>query len=165
MKTRILILFVLFAWTSKGQTSTAYPSDEKQLYKVLFALDSSLFATAYTCQPEITEKFFTDDMEFYHDKGGITISKAAFIANLKKNFCDPNREVGLKRVLVPGTMKVYPMGNYGAVQNGEHYFYEVYKDGTEKRVGIAKFTHLWMFKDGVWRISRVISYDHQPASN
>jgi hypothetical protein len=27
-------------------------------------------------------------------------------------------------------------------------------------VGEAKFIHLWQFKNGDWKITRVISYDH-----
>jgi hypothetical protein len=28
--------------------------------------------------------------------------------------------------------------------------------------GEAKFIHLWRYKQGEWKITRVISYDHRP---
>jgi hypothetical protein len=30
-------------------------------------------------------------------------------------------------------------------------------------VGEAKFIHLWRYKDGAWKVARVISYDHDAA--
>jgi hypothetical protein len=41
---------------------------------------------------------------------------------------------------------------------GSHRFYQAVKGGDA--TGIAKFIHLWQKKDGVWKITRVISYDH-----
>jgi len=29
--------------------------------------------------------------------------------------------------------------------------------------GLAKFFHVWLLKDGTWKMARVISYDHGPA--
>ncbi|UKJ08761.1 nuclear transport factor 2 family protein [Solitalea lacus] len=162
MKFKLLSLFFVITLTSKAQIAK-FPASEKELYQTISTLDSSLFSIAYKCKPEQTAMYFTDDLEFYHDKGGITKTLTVFIESLRRNFCDPKREVGLKRMPVPGTMQVFPMGNYGAVQTGEHYFYEVYKGGEEKRVGIARYTHLWLLTDGVWKISRVLSYDHRPA--
>jgi hypothetical protein len=31
-------------------------------------------------------------------------------------------------------------------------------------VGEGKFIHLWQYKDGAWKITRVISYDHHTAA-
>ena len=28
-------------------------------------------------------------------------------------------------------------------------------------VGVGKFIHLWRYKDGAWKVTRVISYDHR----
>ncbi len=31
---------------------------------------------------------------------------------------------------------------------------------TEWPVGEAKFLHIWQLKDGSWKLTRVVSYDH-----
>jgi hypothetical protein len=68
---------------------------------------------------------------------------------------------------VPGTVKTYPLRNgtvtYGMVLSGEHYFYVSEKGKPERRDGLAKFFHVWLVKDGSWKMARVISYDHGPA--
>lgn len=77
------------------------------------------------------------------------------------NLC--KSEYRVRRELVAGSLEVYPINNYGAVEIGVHRFYETGKGQKEKLVGIAKFVHIWQKKDGEWKISRVISYDHKPA--
>ena len=37
-------------------------------------------------------------------------------------------------------------------------------DGTEKVVGSGKMTALWKKEENGWKLSRVISYDHQPLA-
>jgi hypothetical protein len=34
--------------------------------------------------------------------------------------------------------------------------------GQESPGEIARFVHVWQLKEGTWRISRVLSYDHKP---
>ena len=80
----------------------------------------------------------------------------------KKNFCG-ERPFYLRREPVPGTMEVFPMDNYGALQTGEHVFYIMGPDGKEVLDGRAKYVHLWKYDDGQWRITRVMSFDHGPA--
>jgi hypothetical protein len=43
-----------------------------------------------------------------------------------------------------------------------HRFYHPY-ERDHGEVGEAKFIHLWQNKDGAWKITRVISYDHGAA--
>src|SRR5690349_553637 len=96
-------------------------TDNKKLYDELAYQDSALFSVVYTCQNEKVSKFIADDFEFYHDKGGPTIGKDKFLEQLKNNFCGPDA-VQLRRELVKGSLKVYPMDNYGAIQMGVHRF-------------------------------------------
>jgi hypothetical protein len=51
---------------------------------------------------------------------------------------------------------VYPLHGYGAVEIGVHRFHHP----GDSDVGEAKFVMLWQYKDGAWKIPRVISYDH-----
>src|SRR6266487_2436136 len=164
----IVALFIsLLPNSAKAQTpaqSTANVAP-KDLYNALAELDSILFATVYTCNPGKAASFFTDDLEFYHDRGGLTKSRKTFIEQLKKNFCN-EANPKLRRELVKGSLKVCTINNYGAVQVGEHCFYVTEKGQPEKLDGEAKFAHIWKLENGEWRISRVLSFDHkEPGSD
>lgn len=154
----VLLLLLLLCFVAKAQNN---PQDD--LYKKIESLDSVMFSVVYKCDVQMIESFFTADLEFYHDKGGLTKSRAAFMDMQQKNFCG-NHPFYLRREPVPGTMKVFPMDNYGAVQTGEHVFYIKGADGKEILDGRAKYVHLWKFEQAQWRIARVISYDHGPAA-
>ena len=59
-----------------------------------------------------------DDLEFYHDKTGLSVGKQKFLAAIQKNICGK-----VRRDLVPGTLEVYPIKGYGAVELGTHRFH------------------------------------------
>ena len=134
------------------------------LYTKLAELDSILFANVYTCNPDKNVTFFTEDLEFYHDKGGLTRSRKIFMEGLEKNFCGEQNQK-LRRELVKGSLKVCPINNYGAIQTGEHRFYVTEKGQPERLTGIARFAHIWKLENGEWRISRVLSYDHKEVGS
>ena len=127
----------------------------------------SLFWQHYNnCNVEEMQKFFTDDVEFYHDKGGAIKGVDSMISVSKRNLCS-NENFLLRREAVAGSVKVFPMKNgqtiYGAILSGEHMFY-VLEKGKEPRIdGRAKFTHLFIKTASGWKMSRVLSYDHGPA--
>jgi hypothetical protein len=127
----------------------------------------SLFWVAYNnCDTASFPQFFFEDVEFYHDKGGITLGLESLTDITKKNLCSP-RDFRLRREAVKGSVKVFPMQSsgviYGAIISGEHVFY-IREKGTERLDGLAKFTHLWLLKNGNWKMARIFSYDHGPAS-
>ena len=129
------------------------PSDE--LSRSIASLDSALFDAYNQCDLEKFGAFFIDDVEFYHDQGGVTLGRQNLTESVQKNICGK-----VRRELVPETLEVYPMRGYGAVEMGVHRFHQPKVD-PNKPVGEAKFVHLWQNKEGVWRITRVISYDHR----
>lgn len=125
------------------------------LYDELARMDSLLFHTAFvSCDREEFRNFFTEDAEFYHDKGGASFGEKVRTLN----GCP--RDQGITRVLVDGSLEVYPMNGYGAIQMGEHRFVET---GAETGT-IARFVHLWRHEDGQWRIARVLSFEHKPET-
>lgn len=133
-----------------------------QLYKDIFALDNAIFDAYNKCDTETFIKYFSDDVEFYHDKGGVTLGSAALAESVKNNLCSkPGWK--LRREVVEASVKVYPMDNYGAIITGEHLFYAT-ENGKETLSGKALFTHLCRYKDGKWQITRVLSYSHGPAN-
>lgn len=134
-----------------------------ELYKQLKVNDSLIFNASFnTCDLAVLSKFIADDLEFYHDKAGVMTGKETFINNTKNGLCkSPNN---LNRELDDSSLEVFPLfkndGNlYAAIQKGIHFFYE-----NNKKVGVAKFTHLWIVDNDKWQLKRVLSYDHQPAN-
>jgi hypothetical protein len=154
----LLSLLVLFVCPSGAQSVPALDKiqSQEELDKAVTSLDAALFDSYNHCDLEFAS-FFVDDVEFYHDQGGVTLGKAALTDSVKKNICGK-----VTRELVPGSLKVYHMKGYGAVEMGVHRFHHPGHDDTEG-VGEGQFIHLWQYKDGAWKITRVISYDHHAA--
>lgn len=160
MKTLLWIAALLAAMATYAQNET-YPATAELLSKKILALDAEAFEAYNTCNIEKSRSYFTDDLEFYHDKGGFIKGVDKLMEALKNNICnDPKRKV--LRKPVAGTFKVYPLDGYGAILIGDHDFYIV-ENGNGKKTGTAKFTHVWLLKDGYWKMARVLSYDHKAA--
>ena len=136
---------------AQSSQSTAAPDE---LFRTIASLDAALFDAYNRCDVEKFVALLADDLEFYHDRGGLTRGNQTVGEQIKKNICGK-----VRRELVPGTLEVYPMHGFGAVEMGVHRFHHPNAESTEP-VGEAKFIHLWQKKDGVWKITRVISYDH-----
>jgi hypothetical protein len=131
--------------------------NQQDLDKAGAALDAALFDSYNKCDLTKFEAFFVDDVEFYHDQGGVTLGKAALTDAVRKNICGK-----VTRELVPGTLKVFHMKGYGLLETGVHQFHHPGHEDTEG-VGEGQFIHLWQYKDGAWKVTRVISYDHHAA--
>jgi hypothetical protein len=130
---------------------------DADLTKTITTLDKELFDAYNTCNIEKLGTLVVDDLEFYHDKTGLAVGKQVFLEAIKNNICGK-----VTRQLVPGTLEVYPLHDYGAVEIGTHRFYHP-ATADHGAVGEAKFVTLWQYKDGAWKVSRVISYDHETA--
>jgi hypothetical protein len=128
---------------------------QEELTRAVTTLDAQLFDAYNTCNLEKFDSFFVDDVEFYHDKGGVTLGRKALTESVKNNICGKTT-----RELVAGTLEVYPIHGYGAVEIGVHRFRHPEGSADHGVIGEAKFIHLWQYKDGAWKITRVISYDH-----
>jgi hypothetical protein len=136
-----------------------------EIFDQLTAKDRELFDAAFnTCNANKVKDLITEDFEFYHDQWGqIAKSGAEFVEAVRRE-CERQRQ-GLdyraRRELVKGSMRVYRLNNYGAVQTGVHRFYKLTAGKNDELTETATFTHLWKEgKDG-WRLARVLSYNHR----
>lgn len=143
--------------TSKLDNSKAKSQATTNLYNEIAFADSCLFNAFNHCDSLSYKKYFTDDLEFYHDRGGLTISLQSELKSFIEN-C--GTDLHLRRELVKNSLEVQPIKDYGAIQIGMHRFYHTNKDGIEKLNGTYKFIHVWQKKNGEWKIARVISYGH-----
>lgn len=155
----LLVLSLLLPQSAQAQIDREAP-----LFEDLSVMDSLLFVEGFNkCDREILDRIVSDDLDFYHDQGGIQ-DKPLFMEATEQNICStPDRKP--IRKLVPGSMEVFPLYSsgqlYGAIQSGTHEFY-IQEPGKDLyKTSIARFTHLWLLEEDRWLLSEVLSYDHQ----
>ncbi len=141
--------------------------DGPALTGIIRARDAEFFALAFDgCDPERLRTMLTPDFEMYHDRGGFVAQDAeAFVRDYAQS-CTALQAPDAwrsRRELVAASLNVHPVPGYGAIEDGEHLFYERQGDGPERLVGRARFTQLWRLTDDGWRLARVFSYAHAPA--
>ena len=145
----LLVLSVLSSLPANAQA----PPRADPLFKTIQALDTKLFDAYNQCDLATLSAIVSDDLEFYHDQTGLSVGKAPFLAAIKQNICGK-----VKRTLLLDTLEVYPLKGYGAVEIGIHRFHHPAQP--EEGTGDAKFVMLWQNRDGAWKLTRVISYNH-----
>jgi len=149
----ILVVLILSSISNfKAQTKT-------ELFKTIKAKDSLLFKIGFNeCKLNLIEKLVVDDIEFYHDKDGITKSKTKFVSSINNNLCSSGKNI-LNRTLDDVPFEVFPLYKenklYGALQKGMHSF------GNTK----ASYSHLWLLEKKEWKLARVVSYNHHKFQN
>jgi hypothetical protein len=154
-----ILLMLLVAMTlgqhAQGQTEAVKKGiATPELYNEIFRADSALFAAYNAHNVEKMKPFFSEDMEFYHDLGGLS-NYAQNVAAFTNIF---TQNTDIRRDLVPGTLEVYPIKNYGAIEIGAHRF--CHTENGQMICGTFKFTMVWQQKDGQWKLTRIISYGH-----
>src|SRR4029079_2774329 len=97
---------------------TLYSSAQDDLYKTVVKLDSTFFHAYNTCDLATQERFYSDQIEFFHDKTGLETSKKKILDATKQNICGK-----VTRELVNGSIEVSPLPGYGAVEIGSHMFH------------------------------------------
>ena len=153
MKKLFFAIALCGGWLSGIQISAQTPGADT-LYARVLALDQSLDAAFDTHNLDAFRAMFDKDLEFYHDKGGLIRYDQCIEAfgNLFAQSPDIRRE------LIPGSMEVYPVPGYGAMQIAAHRF--CHTENGEEICGTFKFVHIWKNTGGVWTLARVVSYDH-----
>lgn len=133
--------------------------NQADLDKTITALDTELFEAYNHCDLKTFDSLLDDNIEFYHDQGGVTLGHEKLTESIKNNICTGDTQ----RVLVPGTLKIYYMKGYGAIEMGVHRFLHP-KTEAVNGTGEASFINLWQYKNGAWKLTRALSYDHHSAN-
>lgn len=143
---------MILSCSAKGQKKDqppAYKPESKALYDSIVRMDSTWEDSYNNCKMDVQERIISDDLEFYHDRGGVMTSKKLLIEALKNNICGK-----VTRELFKGSIEVYPINNYGAVEMGYHRFHNKIEKSTSQ---YARFVHIWHNENGQWKITRAIS--------
>lgn len=141
---------LIFGVAASAQAAPPDPA----LEQAIAARDAEVFDAYNRCDLDRFGAAFAPDVEFYHDEGGVSWDRQTVVDNTRKYICGK-----VRRELIPGTLKVYPIKNFGALEEGEHRFCQV----TEGCAGVARFVIVWRRDGDQWIATRVLSYGHRPA--
>jgi hypothetical protein len=125
-------------------------SQTGDLYQEIVALDSILFNAYNNCDISKQADLYSDSIEFYHDKGGLSTSKEDILESIRKNVCGK-----VTRELVPGSIEVSPIPGYGAVELGMHMFHN--NQEKDQVPHPSRFVIIWKITNNKWTITRIIS--------
>jgi hypothetical protein len=111
MKSNLKYIVLSIALTGIFSLANAQ-SAKDSIYNEISHMDSVVFNAFNTRDVEKFKSLFTEDLEFYHDKGGLTNYEHTinFMKEVAKN------DNGLRRDLVKGSLEVYPVPGYGAME-------------------------------------------------
>lgn len=140
----------------KDMTARRVASQPVELYDTILQLDSTMYRAYNGRKLSEFMAFFAPDLEFYHDQTGKTDYQEN-IRRFRENFAKPTL---MRRELVPGSLEVYPVAGFGAIETGTHRFYQTEPGQAGKLVAQPRFMHVWKQEAGGWKIVRVVSYDH-----
>ena len=166
MRVRMLFAHGIGLFACLGSPCFARPEMPENLEAEILLMDQKLFERGFNeCDFSALETAVSDDLEFYHDLGGMQ-DRAAFMDAMHQNICGAVTPKPIRK-LVPDTNRIYPLYEgerlYGAIQAGDHNFYLRDAEGTETLTGSAAFVALWLVEDGQWRLRRALSFDHSGA--
>jgi ketosteroid isomerase-like protein len=148
------LLFLSLSGVQGGRAAMPKAPANDALAPAIESLDSQLFDAFNHCRLDAFAALLAEDIEFYHDIGGLSRSRHDVVESVKNNICGK-----VTRELVPGTLEVYPIPGYGAVELGVHRFHHPGHEDVEP-VGEGRFVHIWHQTGDGWKLSRVISFAH-----
>jgi len=157
MKNLILLLLTISIYSTgiaQNQNERKVANTQIELFNKVAQLDSSLFAAYNSKKLDLMKTYFTNDLEWYQDNGGLIGFEKVF-ENFNSIF---NRDYDLKRSLIKESLEVHPIEGYGAIEIGNHQFKHI--ENGKLEVGTFKFLMIWKNDNGSWKIARVVSYDH-----
>jgi hypothetical protein len=157
MKNLFLFLLTFTISTSafaQSQNERKVATTQIELFNKVAGLDSSLFAAYNSKNLDLMKTYFTKDLEWYQDNGGLIDFEKVF-SNFQSIF---NRDYDLKRNLINESLEVHSIEGYGAIEIGKHQFKHI--ENGKLEIGTFKFLMIWKNDNGNWKISRVVSYDH-----
>jgi ketosteroid isomerase-like protein len=124
------------------------------LYDEIARMDTALFDALNAHDLARLKTFFSKDLEFYQDNDGLKTYQQS-MKDLQAMFATAH---DIRRELVKGSLEVYPIKDYGAIEIGSHTF--IHTENGREVSGTFKFVHVWQQKKGSWKLTRVISYGH-----
>ncbi|HEX6627834.1 MAG TPA: nuclear transport factor 2 family protein [Gemmatimonadaceae bacterium] len=151
----MILPIAIAAFAIRLGAQASVPANPDQSLKIEIArMDSLLFAAFNARDLDRLGTFFAPDLEFYQDDEGL-VNYSQTMKDFGAMFQQPSQ---IRRVLVPGSLEVYPIKDYGAIEVGSHRF--CHEENGKPECGTFKFLHVWRKAGNSWRLSRIMSYAH-----
>ncbi len=90
-------------------------SDTERLSRTITLMDRDMFDAFNDCNMADFAKYYDEEVEFYHDQTGLSISRDTLVKDVQKNICGKQRRERTGR-----PFEIFPLANHGALQMGEH---------------------------------------------
>jgi hypothetical protein len=149
-----LILFIaLFTSVNvhaQNQNTYSYKPKSQALYDTIAHMDSVYFTAYNNCDMNKQAAIYADSIEFYHDRSGLETSKENLLKAIKENICGK-----VTRELVRGSIEVYEIPSFGAIEMGLHRFINRAENNIVSKPD--RFVIVWRHQNNEWKIYRVIS--------
>lgn len=129
-------------------------SADANLRMEIMQQDSLLFQAFNSKSLDGMKSMFSEDLEIYQDNAGFrsyTQTMESFGALFQKEYI-------LTRTLLPASVEIYPIKDYGAIMTGSHQF--CHPENGKVECATFKFVHIWKRSNGKWVLSRIVTYDH-----
>ena len=149
-KLSYLCVLALLSSCSQQEEEEIYIPVDTVLYNEIVGMDRQFFDAYNSCDLETQEAIYADDIEFFHDKGGRSDSKADLIQKTKDNICGK-----VQRELVANSIEVYPIPDYGAIEIGLHSFHN--NEEPDAISTPSKFICFWRKDEEKWKMAKVVS--------
>ena len=149
IRTRHIVLFLAIVLGVLVET-LAQVAPDSDLYKTIANLDKEYFDAYNQCDMETQARLLDQDMEFYHDMGGLRTNKDEVVESIRRNICGK-----VRRELVPESLEVHQIKDFGAVALGYHKFFN--QEEPEAISKPSRFITVWKQGENSWTIYRIIS--------
>lgn len=152
-----LILGLAFCATSTcaaADQQASKQSGNSHIARTLIALDTEISEAYNTCSLNRLRGHFSPLAELYFADRGRSTRVGELVDDARRNVCGK-----LRRETIPATVETHAVPDYGAIQVGEQRFCRI--DKPQCRGIASKFLVLWRFRDGEWRIARMVRYGYR----
>jgi len=137
-----------------AEQQSSKQSDDSHIARTLIALDTEISDAYNTCSLNRLRSHFSPLAELYFADRGHSTRVGELVDDARRNVCGK-----LRRETVPASIETHPVPDYGAIQIGEQRFCRV--DRVQCQGIASKFLLLWRFRDGEWRIARMVRYGYR----
>ena len=147
-------LLIVSGFIANVAPAEAPAKEQDELFKAIARMDAAVFDAFNGHDVDRLMSYFTEDLEFYHDTGGLSTYRQN-AEDFKKMFASTP---DIRRDLVKESLEIYPIKDYGAMEIGQHRF--CHKENGKDDCGTFGFAMVWRKVGDSWKISRVLSYGH-----